>query len=300
MTMHELVRPGLAYLTSVRDQTLRARAMALGDAEDHFAEAAASGDLHWRDLALLGVIGEAMQILEDLAYIGESFTGPGRDQIPRYVSATRFSAFAPTNFYRQIKKWSDDRLLLFGSLRLADGERHISLHEVFAIQLTPAQIAAIHDAEAATAKQMRAHLLGLAQVWDQFAAYFHAFKHGALVLGRDDFFLADEHGRELALQPSLSVWVRRRDGGEVCGDTNLTSDQVAAAIVAQGRIAHEMTDYLVEARLAGMEAMGVDDRGNWTRKVRTKAPWRFWLDVSDLAPRTQAELAGLGVIFGAA
>jgi hypothetical protein len=298
--MRELVRPGLAYLTSVRDQTLPARTMALADAEDHFAEAAASGDLHWRDLALLGVIGEAMQILEDLAYIGESFTGPGRDQIPRYVSATRFSAFAPTNFYQQIKKWSDDRLLLFGSLRLADGERHVSLHEAFTIQLTPAQIIAIHDAEAATAKQMRAHLLGLAHAWDQFAAYFHAFKHGALVLGRDDFFIADEQGRELPLQPSLSVWVRRRDDGEVCSDTNLTADQVAAEVTWQGRIAHEMTDYLVEARLAGMQAMGVDDQGNVTTRVRTTVPWRFWLDISDLAPNTQAELAGLGVIFGEA
>jgi hypothetical protein len=65
-TIDTVMLPNLAYLRSARDQTLPARKLALSDATGHFTEAEASGDAHWCDLALLGVIGEAMQILEDL------------------------------------------------------------------------------------------------------------------------------------------------------------------------------------------------------------------------------------------
>jgi hypothetical protein len=289
--------PTLAYLRSARDQTLPARELALTDAVDHFDEAEASADAHWRDLALLGVIGEGMQILEDLAYIGTAYTGPDPYQLPRYVSATIYSGTVPTTFYQQLKKWSDDRLLEFGGLRVPIDGKHRSLHELVISGLSDDVIAAIRDAESATAGQLRHHLLSLAGTWDLFSKYFHAFKHGALVLGRDDFFIADEHGNEIDIEPSLSVWHRRKPEGMIHGDTNLTPRQVAQEIAGQGWLAHSIAGYLVEARLAVLLTAGFDEDGNIAEHQPGTIPWRFWVDARDLAFGTRDTLATLGVVF---
>jgi hypothetical protein len=294
---YRVLLPSLAYLRSVRDQTLPARGLALTDALEHFDQAEASDDGHWRDLALLGVIGEGMQILEDLAYLGEAYTGPNRYGLPHYVSATKFFRFAPSNFYQQVRKWPDDRFLQFGGLRFPDGGGAISLHEISGIDFAPEVVAAIRDAEAATIKQMRSHLLALAHTWEVFSKYFHAFKHGDLSLNRDDYFLADDEGHPVDAEPSIMVWHRNKDEGTVHAETHLTPAQIVDEIAFHGHLAHAIVGYIVEARLAAMEMADLDDQGNLISQRKIPIPWRFWLLARDLKPESRAMLQRLGVVF---
>jgi hypothetical protein len=296
-TIDAVLLPNLAYLRSARDQTLPARKLALIDAADHFTEAEASGDAHWRDLALLGVIGEAMQILEDLAYVGQAYTGPDRYQLPRYVSATVYSGYTPTTFYQQLKKWSDDRLLEFGGLRVPAGDGYVSLHDLLGAQYRSEIVDAIHDAEAATATQLRAHLTDLAHGWNTFSKYFHAFKHGALVVSRDDFFVADDNGNKIDVEPSISVWDRKKPEGVIWGDTNLTPRQVAEEAAHQGWLAYGIAGYVVEARLAALKMAGFDEEGNFTPPERISIPWQFWVKARDLKPGTRELLREVGIEF---
>jgi hypothetical protein len=66
--------PTRAYFRSVLEQTIPTRRIALADAIDHFRRARESDASGWVDMAFLGVIADALQVLEDLAYVGESFT----------------------------------------------------------------------------------------------------------------------------------------------------------------------------------------------------------------------------------
>jgi hypothetical protein len=83
--------PSRAYLLSVRDQTLPSRRFALEDAAQHYALAAADSDLGVRDMALLGIIGEALQVIEDIAYFATAFSAP-IPGLAHYVSATIYNA----------------------------------------------------------------------------------------------------------------------------------------------------------------------------------------------------------------
>src|SRR5690242_17747692 len=103
---------------SVRDQTLPTRTAALVDAKQHFDECEASANADRRDFALLGLIGEALQALEDVAYLGDAYESESSLPAPRYIAATIYSGFKPTTFYRGIKKWSTDRLLDLAGMRV--------------------------------------------------------------------------------------------------------------------------------------------------------------------------------------
>jgi hypothetical protein len=91
--------PTRAYLRSVLDQTIPARRVAITDAVDHLHEARESGDRGWADMAFLGVVADVMQVLEDLAYFGESFTTNRFRGLPFYVGAITYSPVVPTTFY---------------------------------------------------------------------------------------------------------------------------------------------------------------------------------------------------------
>src|SRR4051794_34335263 len=105
--------PTRAYLRSVLQQTIPARRMALSDALEHLREARESDDRGWADMAFLGVIADAMHVLEDLAYFGESFTANRFSGLPFYVGAITYSGFIPTTFYQR-KRTDDDLRVLAG------------------------------------------------------------------------------------------------------------------------------------------------------------------------------------------
>ena len=65
--------------------------MALADAIDHFDEARKAEARGWADMAFLGIMAEALQALEDLAYVGESFTVRRFNGLPFYIGAITYS-----------------------------------------------------------------------------------------------------------------------------------------------------------------------------------------------------------------
>src|SRR3954466_12097692 len=84
---YEVLLPSRAYLWSFRDQTLPAREAALNDAEAHYREVAEAEDIGRRDMALLGLIADAMQPVEDVGYFGKAYES-GFGGVPFYVTAT--------------------------------------------------------------------------------------------------------------------------------------------------------------------------------------------------------------------
>jgi hypothetical protein len=114
-----ILLPSRAFLLSVREQTLPARLAAIDDAVDHFEEADTSADIGWRDMALLGVIAEAMQPFEDLAYLATAWDKPFNG-LAHYVRATVYSSRTPTNFWQEAPRWADERLAVFAGLSTRD------------------------------------------------------------------------------------------------------------------------------------------------------------------------------------
>lgn len=91
-----ILLPARAYLLSLRDQNLPLRRVALEDAEEHFASVDGT-DLHKTQLATVAVIGEALQVLEDVAALGQALlTSPLG--LPFYVSATSYSPRSVNNW----------------------------------------------------------------------------------------------------------------------------------------------------------------------------------------------------------
>jgi hypothetical protein len=68
-SLEKVILPARAFLLSWKHQTLAARPAAINDACDHAASLGAEADPGIRDMAVLTVIGEALQPLEDLAYL---------------------------------------------------------------------------------------------------------------------------------------------------------------------------------------------------------------------------------------
>src|SRR5688572_3966066 len=105
----KVVLPSRAFLLSWREQTLPTRQAAIKDAIDHFTslpEDAAEGT---RDMAALGAIAEAMQPLEDLAYLVTSWDEPFGG-VAKYVKATVYSGWTPSSFWQRVHKRDDDYL----------------------------------------------------------------------------------------------------------------------------------------------------------------------------------------------
>jgi len=63
-------------------------------------------------MAVLTVIGEALQPLEDLAYLATAWDNPYRG-IATYVRATTWKRFTANNFWQEARKWDDDRIDVF-------------------------------------------------------------------------------------------------------------------------------------------------------------------------------------------
>src|SRR5689334_3561102 len=106
---YEALLPSRAYLMSFRDQTLAAREAGLDDAEAHYREVAETEGIGRRDMALLGLVADAMQPVEDVGYLGKAYES-GFAGVPFYVTATVYDARTPNNFYSSLKNWPADRL----------------------------------------------------------------------------------------------------------------------------------------------------------------------------------------------
>jgi hypothetical protein len=193
-----------------------------------------------------------MQALEDLSYFGRAFENP-LPNIPYYVTATVYSGRTPTNFFGSLTKWPDERFLVLAGLWVKDPTGQTALRTLEALkvenQFSAESLSAIAEAERATVTFLREALSRLARTWVQFGSYFHAYKHGALLINRDDLALTEDDGTEK--DPAIAVWLRKKGVPDPHADATLTPDEVAAEIAWAGRLALDMTRFLVDARGQG-------------------------------------------------
>lgn len=290
--------PTRAYLRSVLDQTIPARTMALADGVDHFREAQASDDRGWADMAFLGVIAEAMQTLEDLAYVGESFSVNRLGKLPFYVGAITYSARVPSTFYSR-RRTDDDLRIVAGyavrdpatgaTVRVADG--------TFGLRLSAEVSAAWAKAEQATVDVLRGALVDLSDTWRKFSKYFHAFKHGGLVAGRPDFEIVGEDG--VVLTPAIAVWVRRKQEPQAHGDVDPDLDvgEVVDELDRQAAIALEILEMLVAGRLAMTEQAAAGPPADEQEIVKITVPVSFRVGPETLDIDDKAALEGIGIRF---
>jgi hypothetical protein len=300
----KLLLPSRAYLLSVKDQTIPARRLALEDSRAHFDAASEGHDPGLRDMALLGLIGDAMQALEDVAYIAEAFEKAPLTGLAHYVAATVYSGFTPTAFYESLHKWPDERYHVFANFSVRDRETQVvtpllDLMESRGVKVRGDERQALSEAADATVELLKATLNGLATAWKQLGRYFHAYKHGGLVIHREDLSLVADDGAEIA--PSIAVWYRRKPEGVGHGDTNLTPEEVAREAEARGHLAVDLVEHIVNSNLALFNAVEFDKDGKLALKPpirsaeaddgttqtyhRFSLPWKFWFahrtDVSE-------------------
>ena len=293
INLYRDILPNRAFILSFRDLALVARRHALDDAVAYHASLTGEASAHERDLAVLGVVGEAMQVIEDVASFGGALMEriPG---IPFYAPATVFDDRAINNFWNRMKKRDSDYILHLAGLRY-EGK---PLHDVILSedQLQPSDIAALLEAEAATERMMREHLVLLAGVWENYRPFFHAFKHAAIVVNPDDAEIVDAGS---ILRDVFAVWKRRRDPAEIAPVIDRPTDWLVEEMKEYGESALALASHLVESRLAIFEFFILSAGGEIESFNRNVMPWRFWFrgaDVSEEAKRLLRDRFGIVLV----
>lgn len=274
------VLPNRAYLMSFRDQTLVARRLALEDAIAYRDGLPADAGTHDKQLGLLGLIGEAMQVIEDIASLGRALV-EGIAGVPFYAPATVFSDRAVNNFWSKMKNQPPEYILRLVGLRL-DGR---PLHELMEIgaQLQQSDVDALLDAEVATERLLREHLVRLARVWDRYGHFFRAFKHGAILINPDDIELMEDRQRVI---PVFAAWRRHRDPPEIGPPVDEPTDWLADEMIQEGRVALDVGEHLVDMRLAVVDHLRFADDGSIVGYDPNLSPWSFWFRERDVRTET--------------
>ena len=290
-SLEKIILPSRAMLRSWREQTLPARAAALEMSVELIDRLDADEDPGVHDMALLGVISDAMQPVEDLAYLATAWDAPFKG-LAYYVRATTYSDRIPTNFWQGASRWDDDRLdVLAGfAMRNPDTDTVSDFLELtgLAVGLDPEALRVLEKARAVSRARLRAWLEELAIAWSDFAHYFRAFKHGGLALHRaDTTFLNDAD--DTPVSPSIAVWSRRGSGSEVAADANRPGEVVRYAS-RTGELAIETIRSFLESRLALLESVVINDDGSIAGLQELQHPWSTWLLEADLAADEWAKL----------
>jgi len=279
--------PSRAYLLSMRDQNLPLRRAALDDAEAYY-RATPRGSDHERQIsriALVALVGEALQILEDLAAFGDSFTSapPGT---AFFAALTNYSSYRINNFYAQMKGRPLDYYLDLLGMRRGP----LRLEDAFIVEppFTDEERAAIDEAHSATAALVRKHLVNLAEEWRKYRPFSNAYKHGLLVANPEDVTLIDDNGDEV---DGIVVWMRRRAAALGYGHIPPPYDDMAHYLVAAGRTALDVLDHLVDSRVRIFELVDLRADGSWTLKPLKTTPWQWWFDKHDVSERSRELLS---------
>jgi hypothetical protein len=289
--------PARAFLMSWPEQTVPARRAAIDEALELHQEAVDAGDLRLADMALLGVVGDSMQALEDLAYLGTAWDSPFTG-VPQYVRATAYGPTTAQTFWQEArKKWDDDRIEVFAGLAMRDpaSGRFVRTHDIPGTETawTTEQRAAFDEIASVTVAKIRRLLDGLFRDWEQFAAYFQAYKHGGLAVNRADvFFIADDVADEDVDEhtprhhPSICVWTRGGRKQELVGDFDLDAAEAATYAAGSGRLALRMIEQFVSMRLWIFDSLIVGDDGSISGYKDVQLPMTDWLREGDLSAGT--------------
>lgn len=271
-----------------------ARRAALDDAVAHYKGLAADADAGFRDMVVLSVIAEALQPLEDLAYLGTGWDRPYRG-IATYVRATTWTRFTATNFWQESPKWDERRLDVFAGFAGRDPETEeivplIEMFESAGLTIDPDVSEAMDAAREATIARLRPLLRALGKDWKQSSAYFLAYKHGGLAINRaDTAFVADEVGELTDAtprhEPSIGVWTRGGRKQELQADFNLRQDELVDYVAGSGRLAINLIAAFLASRLAQVETLEFDRSGDVVGVNPMELPWTVWLREQDLERR---------------
>jgi hypothetical protein len=286
----DFLLPQRAYLLAYKHQALHARRVAMADSRTQFDALAASGGLE-AQLALLGLIGDSMQAVEDLGNLAtatmEGFTGHAS-----YVKATIYRSSHVNNFYAQAHKRD---LNYFLGLCGFPTEPY-TMFDFFEFVPAPSQREreAFEAAEQATAKLIGEHLIGLAATWERYRRFFHAYKHAALVANPDEVEMVDEN--ESAID-GVVIWARKQQETKIGSHATGSLMEVADDIQAEGELAVEVTEFLLDSRLQSLELISFDDQGEpKTNPIDFRgSPWRFWMRSEEIGDEDIALLKARGI-----
>jgi hypothetical protein len=292
--------PSRAFMRSWRDQTLPARRTALADSERHFKEVGDADESALVDLALAALIGDALQPIEDLAHLGRAWDEPFGG-LAYYVRATAYSGRTATNFWGSVAKWDDDRIKVFAGLYGRNPETGELLSMVppeIQTDLSRDQEEAMKAAETATVRVLRMLLGTLGEDWRQFSPYYNAYKHGGLLVNREDVCWVDDDVEEVTEEtikhnPSLATWDLRDEEGAGRGDFALTSPEVADSAAKSGWLALDLLERFIESRSAIFEAVDFRTDGSVEDLKEMTLPWTVWLGEAQLS-KDQWKLLGRG------
>lgn len=277
--------PARAYLLSMRDQNLPLRRAALDDAAAHYRETTPAG--HPQQIALVALVGEALQILEDLAVFGDSFFSAPQGTA-FFAALTNYEVNRANNFYAQMKKRPLEYYLELLGIRRGP----LRLEDAFVIEppFSDEERAAIDEAHAATAKLVRKHLVNLAEEWPKHRPFSNAYKHGLLVANPEDVTLVDDDDDTATIE-GIVVWMRRRAGAEGYGHIPPPYDDMAAYVAAAAEIALDVLEHLVDSRVRIFELVELRADGSWTPKPLTGTPWRWWFDKNEVSEQSRELLS---------
>ena len=291
-SMHATYLPSRAFLRSWLDQTLPARSAALEEAVELHAEAVGEGDRALADMALLGVIGDAMQALEDLAFLATAWDSPFAG-IAHYVRATTYTPQTAQTFWQEVKverRWDDARIEVFAGMSMRDPQTSslVRSTDVPGMDATwsAADRALFDEIAEITVAKLRRLLSGLSDDWMQFQPYFQSFKHGGLAVNREDtFFVEDVEDVDEDTprhHPSICVWTRGGRKQELAADFAVTADQVSHIATSAGRLALNMIEVFVGMRLWVFDAVELTDDGHIAAWKSVQIPLTAWLAENDL------------------
>ncbi len=299
--LQRIILPTRAYFLSWREQTLPARLAAIEDAVDHFEHLPANVESGHRDMALLAVISDALQPLEDLAYLGTGWDRPFQG-LATYVAATAWTRFTATNFWQESPKWNDERLDVFASFagRNPEDQSVVQLLdglESRGIAVSDSVRDSMDVARRATLDRLRCLLGGLGKDWKQLSPYYLAYKHGGLAINRLDTTFVTDDVDEVTEEtprhdPSVAVWTRAGRKQELQADFSLTRAALVRYAAGAGRLAVDLCDAFATTRLATIEALEFSPTGELVGMKPMVLPWTVWLRRQDL---DDAHWARLGV-----
>jgi len=299
-----VILPSRSFFLSWLEQTIPARLAAIEDAEEHHALLAGAAE-GVRDMAVAAAIGESIQPFEDLAYLATAWDQPYRG-IATYVRATTWKRFTANNFWQEARKWDDARFDVFAGFagRNPETQEVVELMEtlpLLGVSLDERVLDAMQAARDATLERLRSVLRSLGDDWRQFSPYQLAYKHGGLVLNREDMTFTTDDVEEITAtterhEPSLAVWTRAGRKQPIQADFNLDQSELVRYVAGSGRLVVTLCEAFVRSRIANIDALEFSPSGELRGLKPMHLPWTAWLREGDLEPSVW-EILGAGPII---
>lgn len=279
--------PSRAYLLSMRDQNVPLRRAALEDAHNacHAAPQRTGHERQIARIALVALIGDTLQTLEDLAAYADSFhTAP--EGTAFFAALTNYNVHRANNFYARIKKRPLEYFLDLLAFRRGD----LRLEDAFIVEppFTLDERSAIDDAHAATATLVSKHLTNLAEDWQKLRPFANAYKHGLLVANPEDVALLDDSGNEVE---GIVVWMRRRPGAEGYGHIPPPYGEMADYVAALCATALDVLEHLIDSRLRMFDLLDIQPDGSWSPRPLKTMPWQWWFNRNDVSEQARELLS---------